>query len=95
MVEMATPWAFEISVFSWVRETRSASALTRLSRSVTSVRTKTMPVSGPEGLITTRTRAPLWTPMPANIAGAARVCCRLRSPKDPLIHYIPLAAGWF
>ena len=43
MVETLTPAAFSITVPSWVLVTASPETGTRLSRSVTSVRTKTMP----------------------------------------------------
>ena len=74
MVETATPAPLTISVFSWVRATASADTGTRLSLSVTSVRTKTMPELGAAGRTVSRTGLPLWTPAPAQEAGLASVC---------------------
>ena len=74
MVATVTPAALPMTVSMRVSTTLSPRAGTRLSRSWMSVRTKTMPVSGPAGRIDSRTRSPVCTPMPAMIAGAARVC---------------------
>ena len=69
-----TSAALVITVPNWVLHTASALTGTRLSRSVTSVRTKTMPVLAGAGLTETRVWAPVCTPTPAKIAGPCRVC---------------------
>ena len=74
MVETVTPLALPMTVPSRVLTTASAETGMRLSRSFTSVRTKTTPAPAGAGRIDRRTRAPVCTPTPAQIAGPANVC---------------------
>jgi hypothetical protein len=74
MVETRTSAALLMTVPSWVWQTASAFTATRLSRSWTSVRTKTIPLSIGAGRTATRTCSPVCRPIPAKITGPATVC---------------------
>ena len=73
MVDRRTPAAFSIMVFRRASTTASPETGIRLSRSLMSVRTKTMPVPTGAGRTARRTRSPVCTPTPAMIAGATVV----------------------
>jgi hypothetical protein len=59
IVDRRTPSAFSIMVFRRASMTASPDTGIRLSRSVMSVRTKTMPTPGAAGRIARRTRSPV------------------------------------
>ena len=79
MVETVTPAALVITVPSWVLQTASPLTGTRLSRSCTSVRTKTTPEPAGAGSTATRACTPVWTPTPENRTGLSTVCWYARS----------------